>query len=280
MDKVMQPIRRNLDFQLPAARINDWNAAGVHASTFYNTMSLFFPVGERFFIRSVRNYRDRIDDPRLQEAVTGFIGQEAMHGREHEEYNEHAHAAGLPVKAQERRVARLLQWVERRRTPAEQLAATCALEHLTAILADILLREPRLLEGAEPRYRDLWEWHALEETEHKAVAYDVYRAVVGTGLKAYLLRCSIMLSSSLRFLAQSIYTHYRLLKHDGLHRDWKGWRRYLHFVFVRPGFLRRIALPWLAYFRPGFHPWQTDNRHHVERWKMQYALPDPARTAA
>jgi uncharacterized protein len=276
MDKVMQPIRRNLDFQLPAARINDWNAAGVHASTFYNTMSLFFPVGERFFIRSVRNYRDRIDDPRLQEAVTGFIGQEAMHGREHEEYNEHAHAAGLPVKAQERRVARLLQWVERRRTPAEQLAATCALEHLTAILADILLREPRLLEGAEPRYRDLWEWHALEETEHKAVAYDVWRTVMGRNPGTYLLRVGSFLVANVIFW--SLMTPYFLqnLKAQGQLTNWRGWLRFLNYAWGSPGALRRVIPAWFAYFKPNFHPWDHDNRRQLARIGAiaeRYAVP-------
>jgi predicted metal-dependent hydrolase len=77
-----------------------------------------------------------------------------------------------------------------------------------------------------------------------------------------------MLTASFRFLWQTHYTHWRLVKHAGEQRNWKGWFSFLRFLFVNPGFVRRIALPWLAYFRPGFHPWQHDNRKYVERWKI------------
>ena len=262
----MQPIRRDLDFKLPADRVTDWNAAGPHVTTFYNTMSVFFPVGERFFIHSVRHYRDRVTDPALQEAVKGFIGQEAMHGREHEEYNEHQHAAGLPVKAQERRVARLLEWVKRTRTPAEQLAGTVALEHLTAILADILLREPRLSEGAEPHYRDMWLWHALEETEHKAVAYDVWCAVMprrnpGT----YLLRVGAFLAANVIFWTMMTPYFLQNLKAQGQLANWRGWLKSLNYFWISPGGLRRVIPAWFAYFKPGFHPWDHDNRAQLVR---------------
>lgn len=273
----MQPIRRDLDFRLPPDRINDWNAAGPHASTFYNTMSLFFPVGERFFIHAVRHYRDRVKDPALQDAVKGFIGQEAMHGREHEEYNAHAQAAGLPVLQMEKTVAGLLEWVKKHRTPAEQLAATVALEHLTAILADILLREPRLLEGAEPHYRDLWLWHALEETEHKAVAYDVWRTVMPKrSLGAYLLRVGSFITANLMFWSLMTPFFLRNLKAQGQLTNWRGWLRFLNYSWGVPGALRRVIPAWFAYFKPGFHPWDHDNRQQLERIRPlaeRYAAP-------
>jgi predicted metal-dependent hydrolase len=265
--------QRDIHFPIAGLQLRNWHPRGAHVSQLLNALSLFFPEGEKFFIDSVRHYRSRgrITDPKLLEEVKGFIGQEAMHGREHRAYNEALEAAGYPARELEARAVKQLELGRKYLPPSGQLAATIALEHFTAILAEILLDDDSVLEGAPPQMAALWRWHAIEETEHKAVAFDVYRAVVGTGLRAYLLRCSIMLSASIRFLFQSMYTHYRLMKHDGLHRDWKGWRSYLHFVFVKPGFLRRIALPWLGYFKPGFHPWKTDNRQHVERWKTEYA---------
>src|SRR5690606_34332316 len=68
------------------------------------------------------------------------------------------------------------------------LSGTIALEHFTALLADSVLREPRVSAGAEPHYAAIWRWHALEETEHKAVAFDVWEAVMGRGIRAYALR--------------------------------------------------------------------------------------------
>lgn len=261
----MLPIRRDLGFSLPAERLRDWHPAGAHVTAFFNTLSVFFPVGERFFIHTVRHYRDRITDPALQKAVGGFIGQEAMHGREHEAYNECAAAAGLPVAQMEGKVARLLEWVKRHQSPAYQLAGTIALEHLTAILADIVLREPKVLGDAEPRFRDLWLWHALEETEHKAVAYDVYAQIMGRTLRAYLLRVGAFLVANAIFWIYVSRFYWRNLRVHGEHRNGRGWLQLLKFQWLSPGALRRVIPAWLDYFRPGFHPWDHDNRAQLER---------------
>jgi predicted metal-dependent hydrolase len=124
------------------------------ASHLAAVLSAMFPDGEDFFVRSVRNFRDRIDDPALKRDVAGFIGQEAIHGREH----------------------RVLI-----ASPMANLAATAALEHYTATLAEILLSSEEAREQlGTAELRDVFLWHALEESEHKAVAFDVYRAVGGS----------------------------------------------------------------------------------------------------
>jgi predicted metal-dependent hydrolase len=260
----MLPIRRDLKFKLPRDRMRNWNAAGLHVSQFFNTLSIFFPSGERFFIESVRNYRDRVTDPELQKAVTAFIGQEAMHGREHIEYNQALDADGVPAAAMERLVIRLLK-VGKMLPKADQLAITIALEHFTAILADILLREPRLLEGAEPRFAALWRWHALEETEHKAVAYDVYQAVIGKGFGAWLRRSVALAALTLIFWSLVVPFHLIIVARDGKLFDLKGWWTLVKFHWLTPGALRRIVLPYFDYYRPGFHPWQHDNREFLSR---------------
>lgn len=260
----MQPIRRDLDFDLPAERIHDWHAMGEHVTQFFNALSVFFPLGERFFIHSVRNYRNEITDPQLKQAVAGFIGQEAMHSREHEDYNAAAVAGGLPVREIEANIESLLKLLRRMPRPM-QLSVTVALEHYTAILADILLREPAILDGAEPTFKDMWVWHALEETEHKAVAYDVYEAMVGKGLRGYLIRSTSMLSASVIFWSFVIYAHVRLLARRKRLLDLRGWWRITNFLWGWPGGLRRNLLPWLEFFRFRFHPWDQNNREHLAR---------------
>lgn len=260
----MQPLRRDLDFTLPAERIHDWHPRGEHVTQFFNTLSVFFPLGERFFIHTVRNYRDQVTDPELKQAVIGFIGQEAMHSREHEDYNEMAAAAGLPVRAIESKVDRLLTHL-RGRPHALQLSVTVALEHYTAILADILLRDPAIVDGADPTFKEMWTWHALEETEHKAVAYDVYETVVGTGPFAYLLRSTTMLATSVLFWGFVGYAYLRVLVARKRLFDVRGWWQVTKFLWGRPGALRRNLLPWVDYFRPRFHPWDHDNREFLSR---------------
>lgn len=261
----MLPTRRDIHFGLPAEKIATWNKGNPHLSHFMNTLSIFFPVGERFFIQSVRNYRDRITDPELQKAVTAFIGQEAMHGREHEDYNEALFAAVPPARGIERFVARFLAFLQRRLPKSEQLSATIALEHFTAIMADALLKEPRILENADPAFADLWNWHALEETEHKAVAYDVWVAVRGKGPGAYLQRIAGMIIASMIFWAIAIPSYLRVLRHERKLTDLRGWRLLFRFTLGRVGFLRKLVLPWADYFRPSFHPWDHDNRELLQR---------------
>lgn len=263
MKTIIQPVRRNLEFHLPKDRIGDWHAGGAHVSHFFNALSIFFPDGERFFIDSVRHYRDRIHDPELGESVRGFIGQEAMHGREHEEYNDALVAKGLPADRYGRIVIRLLKFLTRFTPKSMQLATTIALEHLTAILANMVLSEPRSLEGAEPRYAAIWKWHALEETEHKAVAYDVYQQVLGGGLSGYLHRCLALLTATFIFWMMVIPFHVGLVRREGQLFNIRGWIKVTNFLWGSPGALRRIIPDWLDYFKPGFHPWDHDNAHYL-----------------
>lgn len=258
------PVRRDLHFSLPAERIASWQGEdGAHIAHFMNTLSLFFPVGERFFIDAVRHYRDRIDDPELQKAVTAFIGQEAMHGREHQAYNEALFAA-LPVtQGMEHFVARFLRLLQKWAPPHARLSTTIALEHFTAIMADGLLSDPRLLEGADPRFAALWRWHALEETEHKAVAYDVWERVRGRGLGAYLQRSAGLVLATVVFWAIMLPFYLRVLHADGRLTDRRGWGKLVRYLFTEQAFLRKLVRPWADYFRRDFHPWDHDNRHHL-----------------
>jgi len=258
------PVRRDLDFDIPQQitpdEVSNWHSQGRHVSHFFNALSVFFPEGERFFIHSVRNYRERITDPALQRDVQGFIGQEAMHGREHVEYNELMDRAGLPATKLDRFIGALLERVKKIIPQSMQLAVTLALEHFTAMLAHMVLTQPKALAGSNPRLTALWRWHALEETEHKAVAYDVYEKAVGKGVYAYLLRCGALLIVSAIFLALMFVFHIMMIRADKQARGIGGWLKLVKFLYFSPGALSRLLLPWLDYFRPHFHPWDHDNR--------------------
>jgi uncharacterized protein len=253
------PQKRDLHFALDPATIGTWNQDCAHLSHFMNTLSLFFPVGERFFIQSVRAHATNLPTE-LVEPVRAFIAQEALHGREHDVYNqlffEHVPAA----RTTEQRVAKLLREFQQRAPARSQLAVTMALEHLTAIMAEGLLSDPRLHEGMHADYRDLWLWHALEETEHKSVAFDVWLHAVGTGPIAYLRRCLALVNATNIFALLIVPTFLRALARDGALTDWKGWQHFAGQMFGRVGFLRKLVLPWWSYFKPSFHPWDHDNR--------------------
>jgi predicted metal-dependent hydrolase len=261
--------RRDLHFKFHSNAI--WHPLGAHVSHLFNALSITFPAGEQFFVDSVRHYYQRIleEHPEMKDTVRGFIGQEAMHSREHEVYNKMLADEGYPIARMEQIVRAILE-VSRCFPASNQLGVTAALEHFTAMLADMLLSDPEVLKDVDPEVAALWRWHAIEETEHKAVAYDVFQLVVPGKLRRYLLRVWTMLTSTFLLLITTTAFHLVLLKKDRALTDWRGWWRFIKATWITPGVLRRTIWPYLQYFRPGFHPWQHDNRHHVEHWKQVY----------
>ncbi|GLU30896.1 metal-dependent hydrolase [Trinickia caryophylli] len=260
------PVRRDLRFALPAERACNWHALGPHVTHFFNALSLLFPAGERYFIDSVRYYRDRIEDPTLKQQVVGFIGQEAMHTREHIEYNALLDAAGLPASRLDKWITALLDFARKRLPHSVQLAQTVALEHYTAMLAGLLLEDASRIEGSVPSYAYMWTWHALEETEHKAVSFDVWNAVMKPGMKRYLIRTLTMLQITAMFWAIVFTFHMKLLSAERRQRGRQpGMWALVKFLFGRRGVFPCIAFEWLSFFKPGFHPWDHDNRAELQR---------------
>ena len=152
----IDPVRRNLRFPLTARDLKDWHAAGPEVSHYINALSVFFPGGERFFIHSLRNYRDTITDARTKRHVTAFIGQEAMHGREHDVLNRALDDLGMPAARLERGIDGLLEWIKAKVPRSAQLAITMGLEHYTALLGEQLLTHDDVVAGACPALAALW----------------------------------------------------------------------------------------------------------------------------
>lgn len=264
MNVHVNPVRRNLKFVLPEDKAMTWNKDGLHVTQFFNTLSIFFPAGERFFIQSVRNYRDEITGDALKEQISAFIGQEGFHTREHEAYNEALKAAGMPIDRLDNIVVQILEVAKKFPRPF-QLAVTVALEHLTAVLGDMLLSNAFLLEGADERYAAIWNWHAIEETEHKAVCFDAYEQAVGTGPKAYVLRVTAFILANAIFWSVFFPFYVAMLSRSGGIANLKGWLKLTNILVGGPGIMRRKVPDWLDFFRPGFHPWMHDNREFLNK---------------
>jgi len=276
----IEPVRRNFKFPLKKSKITHWNGAGRNFTHFLNALSVFFPEGERFFIDSVRNYRDQITAPQLKRDVSAFIGQEAFHSREHVEYNNALAEAGFPVEAYEKVVAILLDNIKERTPKAFQLSITVALEHITAILANGVLETPEAMEGSDEGYVALWHWHALEETEHKAVAFDVFNQVVGGGLGSYLLRTGTFTFANAVFWPAVAAVYLDILRRDKQLSNLKGWRATYDNMWGKNGILKLIIPDWLDYYKPGFHPWDHDNRHLLKRVEEIIAVVGAPKTKA
>lgn len=262
--------RRDVNFDLTSINLDDWHPAGRHVSHFFNIQSLFFPQGERFFIRSVRHFRGELEDAVLEKQVGGFIGQEATHSQEHEVYNAKLDELGYPAKKADRFLKKAFALMERLMSPKTLLAMTLAFEHLTAIAAEDMLGKNEVFEGADAEMVRLWRWHSLEETEHKAVAYDVYQQVAGSGLVSWFRRCTALLTVGLGMQLAIWYGMLWVMYRTGGLFDLSGWGRLFRFLWWRPGIYTHAMPRYFQYLRPGFHPWDIETHHLVERWEREY----------
>jgi len=259
----IKPQRMGFDFS-PQDVPRYWAGNDPVLSHFLNALSLSFPDGEQFFVDSVRHFRDIVQDEKRQKEISGFIGQEAMHSLEHRSFNDMLALQGYEaLTAKATGVAKhLIRMGQRDYSPRTLLAMTAGLEHITAILANAMLKNPGLLQQMHPSVRMLWMWHAIEETEHKAVAFDLYQDVSGD----YPMRVRAFLSGSLGLgIYASVFT-WRFLKQDGLHR--KPWKL-LRGGLTLGKLLARTVPDYLDYLRPGFHPWDDDNSELIARFKAQ-----------
>ncbi|MBX3182606.1 MAG: metal-dependent hydrolase [Polyangiaceae bacterium] len=260
-------LRRDLNLQLdPDAIPRVWYRGSPQLTALMNGLSLLFPKGEQFFVASVRRYRNKLTDPELRAQVEGFIAQEAMHGKEHRAFNRllEAHGHRLAPKL-EREVAALLKLASRRLPHQVQLAVTCALEHFTAILAEQLLSDESHHSAVHEGIRPLWLWHALEESEHRAVAFDVYEAIGG----GYVVRAATMVGTTLIFFAVATGNQLRLLRASGELYQVKSWARAMNIMWFSPGLFRQLIVPYLEYFRPDFHPAKRDTQGLLATWEQR-----------
>jgi len=251
---------RDRRFGREAATPRLWHGGRVEATAIYNALSTTFPVGEAFFVESVRAFRDGAP-PKLAEEIRGFTTQEAIHSREHDAFNKRAAQAGYDLSKLEAQVEWRLS-VTRAKPPIVSLAATMALEHFTAILAHQLLANPRHLAGAELETADLWRWHAVEEIEHKGVAYDTWLFATHDWprLRRWKVKAKVMFLVTRNFVVDRTAGALELMRQDGM-TGARAWALLLWYLWVRPGMFRKIAGAWFKFFLPSFHPWNEDDRH-------------------
>jgi len=258
--------REKLDFDLDGDIPKHWLNNDPFKTRFFDAMSTLFPVGEKFFITCVRDFKDRIQDPKLLEDIKDFTRQEAQHGMLHTRYNNRLKAQGIAVDAiLQRQEHRLFGIIRKRLSREFTLGITTASEHITSIMADCFVERPEIFEGADHRMRALYVWHAMEEMEHKGVAYDVLTDVAKS---SYLNRIGSMLLVTLIFP----YHVYRIMAHmlqaDGF-SGWertKIWAKGLWWLYKPGGVFMPILAKYFAYLKPGFHPWQTPVVASYEPW--------------
>ena len=228
-------------------------------------LSSTFPIGEQFFVHSVRNVRDQVQDPKLQAQIAAFIGQEAMHSKAHAEFND-------AWRRDDYNLDRFQAWLARKDSyiknlhPKIQLAITCAFEHFTALLGGYILQHPEVLSTLDDDAMKLWVWHAIEEIEHRSVAFDVYQAVYGDDK----IRKMIMRSVTTGFASLTFYSASRLFLQDQKKSLPKVGGN-LFGVYLLGKMLLQMFPEYLSYYKKDFHPAETDYSQIIQYWKKRMA---------
>lgn len=267
---------RDIRFDVEEARKGHWLGGDPVGTAVFNALSLTFPDGERLFMDAVRHYRPRLSG-KLTEDVRGFIAQEAIHSREHHSLNQVIDRDRYPVAEIEADIMDRITFA-RGRGPLAMLISTIALEHFTAMMAEMHAMHQDLFEKVAPGIERLWRWHAMEETEHKAVAYDVYMEVTKDWppIRRYLRRTISMVMVTLMFTRNISRYAARLLEADG-YTPKQALKAVNAYVWKKPGLFARGWKTYFAWYRPGFHPWDQDTRALTARWRAEF---DAAASAA
>ena len=247
-----------------------WAGGDPIATAWFNALSATFPRGETLFVEAVKAFRADAP-PQLAAEIRAFVKQEVNHTREHLAFNRAAEAAGYDL-------SRIDAWVEEmigriyRRPKHGWLAVTIALEHFTAMFSHEFLAHPEHFAGAESEQAALWRWHAVEEIEHKGVAYDTWLHATRnwSRWKRWKVKTLLMLVITRRFVKHRFRDAGELLAQDGI-TGWRAKAGLVWYLVGRPGILRRVFPAWCAYFLPGFHPWNQDDRALIGKYDSEYA---------
>ena len=255
---------RKLQFNPKAIRRHYFANSPV-MSHMLTALSSTFPIGEQFFVHSVRNVRDKVKDEKLQAQITAFIGQEAMHSKAHAEFNDAWRSDDYHLDRFQAWLARKNEYVKNLH-PKIQLAITCAFEHFTALLGGYILRHPEVLATLDDDAVKLWVWHAIEEIEHRAVAFDVYQAVYGDDK----IRRMIMRSVTTGFASLTFYSATRLFLQDKAKSLPKVGGNIFGVYLLGKMFIQLLP-EYLSYFKADFHPSEIDYTKIVNYWKERLA---------
>jgi len=273
------PVRR-MDFKFGDVP-RYWAKGDAGITHFMTALSSLFPEGEQFFVNSARAVRNdpKLADAILQKEISAFIGQEAMHSKEHLAFNASAQAYGYDVRKLEQRTGKVIQYGVAISTKLLKpfgftkemidLTGTCALEHFTSTIAEELLSNPNIQAMFEDETMyNLWMWHAVEENEHKAVAFDIFVGMYGSGAKAYFMRSlALVLAMSILFITQSYFTA-SLLKTDGK-LTWRDTKYMIRYMYGANGFMTRQIPTLLSFLKPNFHPNDLDTTELLNKWRAE-----------
>lgn len=170
-----------------------------------NSFSLLLPVGERYFIESIRAYRDDVSDE-MKEQINLFIRQEAQHGKEHRKLNSYLN---IDQEKVDKEALALLQ--KHGKDKAHALLTTVTLERLTGLMGIILPKTKSHLFPKRSEIAHMWIVHGKEELEHVPVGERLMKEECNFGV----IKQAHYMSLAIKDLSKIVWKNYWELKRNG-----------------------------------------------------------------
>ncbi|GAA6136384.1 metal-dependent hydrolase [Arenicella sp. 4NH20-0111] len=235
-------------------------------SAMWVSLSASFPLGEAEFIKSTRFFEDQITDEKLKEDVKNFVQQEAHHSLQHRQVNKYFDGLGYSTSKLEDFYKQELDKRANKWSHERRLAHTVVVEHVTAVMAHYALTKKERMAGFPESIRSLFQWHAIEEIEHKSVTFDVYQHCVGN---RKLLMWAYYYFFYYEFPLNVYLSSRFLLKDMGYKVSWAERKGLWNYLNGEDGLVSSMKPLYRLFRKPGFHPWDHDDSALVADWKQR-----------
>lgn len=247
------------------------------ATAYFAALSIFLTYGEDLVIETARYHRDFIKDPILKQRLTSLIGQEAIHSKLHDEYNDIMIPNHIPVRLYRFLAEQVFNHTFLKFPQPLKLSMMAGIEHFTAVLAEFMMKhEDHFYHSQDDKARALWMWHMLEESEHKDIAYDTYQVLSGhyglriAGFFIAFITLMVGVSAGALFLPFLRRPQNVLDKHF-----WGEAKESLALLFSPKRGVFGSTMPHIFdYLRPTFHPNDHDTSEYLAYYEKKLLDPE------
>ncbi len=254
-----------------------WFSGSIFKSSFFDSVSIFIPEVEGFVRRTAERALPYLTNKDILKEARHLIEEEVAHSKVHRQYNKLLEKEGYNLKTYEFLTKKLISFGDRFLSLKFQLAGSACIEHLVGSMGVVGIDHGIFEGGLDERMKKVWLWHLLEEIDHRSSAFDIYTHLGG----GYLRRINMMTGIILIFITCHIYAQSGLLWQSGNLFNPRIHLEGLRFMFGKKGLYRNLIAPFLAYYRPNFHPSQIKirdslgyrvHRYHLEEELKKYFL--------
>ncbi|TDU25847.1 hypothetical protein DFR24_4292 [Panacagrimonas perspica] len=242
---------RPLTFDLGSAEGEGvvWSRTCPEFAVFINALALHIPHFERYLIKAMRAAREHITDPKLRRDMTAIIGQEAHHAKNFLLFNAALARRYPKVGRHDAEAAKDFADRAEKDSLKQLVGFTAGYETFTFLAGIIILKNyERWFADSDPTLKAMWMWHQVEEIEHGAVAFDVYKQLYG---QHEWYRKWTILHALTHIAVQTLKTYPHMAKVEGwLRNPFKGAAKLWFCVHM----LLRLLHAALPVFRRNYDP--------------------------